>query len=86
MARYRITLNKSVCIGSGACASVAPENWELVDTPEGLKAKAKKIDISEDEYDSNQQAADMCPVDAIKLEKIKSRKVAAQDEEDLGIA
>ncbi len=82
MARYRIKFNKKVCIGSGACASVCPENWELVETPDGLKAKPRKTEISEDEYDSNSQAADICPVEAIKIEKISSRKVHGVEEEE----
>jgi ferredoxin len=80
MAQYKIVFNKKKCIGSGACASIAPENWELVETSDGLKAKPKKIIISEEEYDSNSQAEDICPVDAISVEKVKGRKV--DDEND----
>ena len=80
MVTYKIKFDKKVCIGSGLCASVAPENWKLVETESGMKAKPKKILISEDEYDSNSQAADMCPVEAILIDKEKKRRVAIDED------
>lgn len=82
MARYNITYNKKACIGCDACVSVCPENWELVEKNGELKAKPKKLEISEDEYNSNEEAATICPVECIKIEKIKTRKRANEEEED----
>jgi len=84
MVRYKIVFEKKDCIGCGACTSQCPENWELVETEDGFKAKLKKQEINEDEYSSNQEAADICPVDCIKIEKVKARKKVVEDfDEDL---
>ena len=81
MSRYKILFDRKACIGSGACTSVCPENWELVEKNGEFKAKPKKLEISEEEYASNSEAAAICPVECIKIEKIKSKKRMA-DEED----
>lgn len=47
------------CIGCGACVSIAPEVFELKDGK--ARVKKQKIDAKVKE------AADSCPVDAIKL-------------------
>ncbi|MAG78231.1 ferredoxin [archaeon] len=80
MVMYRIVYEKDECIGCGACTSQCPENWELKETSEGFKAKFKKMDINEDEYDSNQEAADICPVDCIKIEKVKKKKSVVDED------
>jgi len=82
MIRYQIEYNKKECIGCGACVSQCPENWELKETSDGFKAKPKKTEINEDEYNSNQEAADICPVDCIKVEKVKKKKSVVADEFD----
>tara|TARA_Y100000310_G_C20490918_1_gene719166 strand:+ start:114 stop:380 length:267 start_codon:yes stop_codon:yes gene_type:complete len=83
MASYKIEYDKEECIGCGVCNSQCPENWDMVDTSEGSKAKPKKTIISEDEYNSNSEAADMCPVDAIKIDTLKERKrMGAEAQED----
>ena len=80
MVRYKIEYNKEECIGCGACVSQCPENWELIESDEGFKAKPKSTEINEDQYASNQEAVDICPVDCIKLEKVKKRKSVVEDE------
>ena len=79
MVTYKIEYKKEDCIGCGACASQCPENWEIKEASDGFKAKPKKIEISENEYDSNQEAADICPVDCIKVEKSKGKKIVDDD-------
>jgi ferredoxin len=80
MNNYQIKFDKKTCVGSGICASVSPENWKLVETADGLKAKPKKLIINEDEYDSNSQAADMCPVEAIILELTKKKSYGSSED------
>ena len=80
MAKYKITFDRKTCIGSGACTSVCPENWELVEKNGEFKAKPKKTEISEEEYASNAEAAAICPVECIKIEKIKAKKRMGDDE------
>jgi len=81
MAKYKILFDRKVCIGSGACTSVCPENWELIEKNGEFKAKPKKTEISEEEYITNAEAAAICPVECIKIEKIKVKKRMAEEEE-----
>ncbi|RLE41762.1 ferredoxin [Candidatus Woesearchaeota archaeon] len=65
---HKIEFNRDSCIGCGACVSQCPDNWELVDTPDGQKAHPKHLAISDDELECNQAAADACPVQAITID------------------
>jgi ferredoxin len=83
MAQYSIKFEQKDCIGCGACTSQCPENWEMVEKSGEYKAKVKKMIINEDEYDSNQEAADICPVECIKLEKMKEKAGFAQEIDEI---
>ena len=71
MAKYKIEIDRDLCIGDGACCGEAPntlemdeENIAVVRDPEGS---------SDEEI---LQAAQVCPVDAIILTDIESgRKI-----------
>ena len=60
---YKITVDKEKCLGCGACIAQC-DNFELKDDG---KAYAKKSEV--EEIGCNQEAADVCPVDAIKIKK-----------------
>tara|TARA_Y100000310_G_C19982268_1_gene490334 strand:+ start:66 stop:338 length:273 start_codon:yes stop_codon:yes gene_type:complete len=79
MARYKVNVNKKLCIGSGHCAALCPENFKMVEVNGETKAKPVKEIISEDDYTSNEQAADMCPMDAIRIDKVKASKMVADE-------
>lgn len=64
MAKHKIMIDKEKCIGCGACAAQC-DNFEM----DGDKAKAKKTEVLD--IGCNQDAADACPVEAIKITKIK---------------
>lgn len=64
MAKHKIEVDKNKCIGCGACAAQC-DNFEM----DGDKAKAKKAEVLD--IGCNQDAADSCPVEAIKITKIK---------------
>ena len=58
----KIEVDEEKCIGCGACAATC-DNFEL----EEGKAHAKKTEVND--IGCNQEAADVCPVDAIKIKK-----------------
>jgi ferredoxin len=60
---FKIVQDRNACIGCGACASICPDNWVM----EGNKSKPKKTKI--DKLGCNQEAADSCPVQCIKIVK-----------------
>ncbi|MBW2981562.1 ferredoxin [Candidatus Woesearchaeota archaeon] len=59
---FKIEVDKEKCIGCGACAAQC-SNFDI---KEG-KAVAKKKEV--DKIGCNQEAADICPVEAIKVTK-----------------
>lgn len=63
----KITIDKEKCIGCGSCSAVCPDLFEIgEDTKAYLKQEKEAI---QDDADCAQEAADICPVQAIKLEK-----------------
>jgi len=65
MTKYRVTVDREICIGCGACVGICPENFEMEDG----KSKPKKKVV--EKLSCNQEAADNCPVSCIRVEKIK---------------
>jgi len=71
----KIILERKKCIGCGSCAAVCPKFWEMAE--DGLaKLKGGKTNskTANDELeiktvDCNQEAADSCPVQIIKIGK-----------------
>jgi ferredoxin len=59
---YTIEYDKNECIGCGACTQVC-DNWIM----KGDKSAPKKTTL--DEVGCNQDAADACPVQCIKIKK-----------------
>ena len=59
---YKINIDKEKCIGCGACTAQC-DNFEM----KGDKAVVKKKEV--DEIGCNQEAADICPVEAIIVKK-----------------
>jgi ferredoxin len=64
MGKYKIAVDKSTCIGCGAC-TVACDNFVM----DGDKAKPVNAEV--DSIGCNQDAADGCPVSAITVKKIE---------------
>lgn len=78
MVKIKIIHQKKECISCGACAAISPEYWEMDE--EGLShLKGSKIVDDHEELvinsheaaAENQEAADVCPVQIIKLEKLE---------------
>jgi ferredoxin len=78
MAKYKILHNYDECISCGACAAICPEFWEMDDEGIAHLKESVKVDnhweliiTTEDSKARNQEAAEACPVDIIKIEKIE---------------
>lgn len=72
----KIIFNKEECIGCGSCAAVCPEFWEMTDDMKSelknsrANAEGKfELDIEEKNLACNEEAAQICPVQVIKIEK-----------------
>ena len=69
MAKYKVKVDQESCIGCGACCA----NFEFFEfNDDGVSTvKGKVEDIVEGE--DIEEAANVCPVDAIKVEEDKKR-------------
>lgn len=74
----RITQHRAKCIGCGNCVEVAQNNWEM-NNADGkadlIGAKENKgfytYLSSDDDYEPNVEAQNICPVKIIKVERVK---------------
>lgn len=80
MAKYKIILDRDKCIGTASCVAVAPRFWDLQDDGKVMLLDSKFNEetnkyelIIETDQDllENKEAEDVCPVNAIKVEKIE---------------
>jgi len=82
--KYKIVHDRDICIGCSACASVCPKYWEMdqsdgkSDIVGGTKTgngEEEVLGSSEspltEDFDSNKEAAESCPVNCIHLHEIK---------------
>jgi len=73
---FRIIHHRQKCIGCNACVEVAPYRWRI-SKKDGksvlIEGKEKKgiynVNVSDDEFEENQIAAQNCPVNIIRIEK-----------------
>lgn len=79
MTKYRIEFDRDICIGALACTAVAEDFWpkaedgkvDLANAVYNEETKKWELVIDEKDFHLNQDAADSCPVDAIKVTKIE---------------
>ncbi len=74
--KFKIIYDREACIGAAACVAVCPKHWKIAadgkaDLLGSKKTKDGKFEKIVDEVECNQEAADSCPANAIKIEKIK---------------
>ena len=62
---YKISIDRSKCIGCQACATLCSDNWKIDDDG---KASPIKTDVKE--IGCNQKAADGCPVKIIHVKEV----------------
>ncbi len=70
----KITHNREICIGCGSCAAVCPKHWKMEDDGKSTLINAKdlvreKYELEVTKAECNQEAADICPVQCIGIEK-----------------
>ena len=81
MGKPKVVHEIKECIGCGACAAIAPDFWELDDENKarlkGGKAKdsVSEREIEEKDLQANKDAAEACPVNAIKVFDKAGKKV-----------
>ena len=76
--KYKIEHDRPGCIGCSACAAVAPDFWDMNDDGKSDIKNAKnredewqELDITEDEFKENMEAAESCPVNVIHIKKLE---------------
>ncbi|MCB5907104.1 ferredoxin [Streptomyces pinistramenti] len=74
--RWRVEVDRSVCIGSGMCAGTAPDGFRL-DAARQSHPVAPETDAAENVL----AAAESCPVEAITLTLADSGEVVFPPEE-----
>jgi ferredoxin len=72
--RWRITVDKGTCIGSAVCVGTAPNRFVLAG------ATSEPIDAEIDPDEAVIDAAESCPMEAIRVVGIDSGKVLAPEE------
>jgi len=69
----KITHDRNICIGCGACAAVCPDFWKMADDGKSDLAGAKKESdsfvLELPDKKCNLSAAQSCPVNCIHLEE-----------------
>lgn len=79
MAKYKIIFDKDECIGALSCLAVNEKFWEddgngkvnLKGATYNEKTKKWELIVDEKDLPINKEAAEVCPVEAIKIEKVE---------------
>ena len=81
--KYKIIFEKDKCIGAAACNSVS-DSWkyndkegksDLIGAKFNNTGNTYELEIEEKSFDRDYNAARLCPVKAIHIEEIKSKKI-----------
>ncbi|MBI4215000.1 ferredoxin, partial [archaeon] len=84
MVKYRVTFDKELCVGAGYCSAADPQDWHVNFYKDGGDGKAElagavlnqqtglyELIVDEQFAERNRKAETVCPVFAIKVEKIE---------------
>jgi ferredoxin len=67
MAKHKVIVTEE-CIACNACVSACEDNFEM--NEDNTKALVKKDIIDDSELEKNEEAKEICPTEAIKIEKV----------------
>ncbi|MAG60499.1 ferredoxin [archaeon] len=73
MTKFKVVHEREGCIACGACAAISPDFWEMDEEGLSTLKGAKKVDnhfeleITEEQKATNQEAAEVCPVQIIHV-------------------
>lgn len=74
--KYEIQHDRPNCIGCSACAAINPKFWKMDDDGKSDVVGSSKdekgwehLDLDEEDFQSNKDAADSCPVNVIHIIK-----------------
>lgn len=74
----KITHDRNICIGCGACTAVCPDFWEMSDDSKsnlkGAKGNGSSFMLELPDKKCNMNAAQSCPVNCIHIEE-KGKKL-----------
>ena len=83
MAKYKVTFDKETCVGAGYCSAANSQDWHINFYKDGGDGKAElagatqnpqtglwELIVDDAGAERNNKAAVVCPVLAIKVEKI----------------
>lgn len=70
----KITHDRKICIGCGACAAVCSNHWEMAEDGKaklknGIEKEGEIFELELKEDDCNVDAATSCPVNCIHIDK-----------------
>ncbi|MFC1648683.1 ferredoxin [Nanoarchaeota archaeon] len=80
MAKWKITFDRDVCIGVLSCVAVADKFWKEADGEAKVDLAGAELNketglwelvVESDDYPLAKESAEVCPVEAIKVEKIE---------------
>lgn len=80
MKKYKVTYERSNCIGAGTCVAVFEQSWTLNDDGKAdLKDSVKKGDVFERIIDETElpkmlESAQVCPVTVIHIDDMETGK------------
>ena len=86
MAKYKIEFDREVCIGALACTAGAEHFWprsedgkvDLTGATYNEQTKKWELIIDDKDFQINRDAADSCPVEAIKIIRLGMETAAEQ--------
>lgn len=65
----KIVQEHEKCIGCGSCVAICPKYWEIGDDGKAKLINSQENELEVEKLECNQEAADACPVQCIKVEK-----------------